>query len=61
MNRKISSTILYPIFGSLIGMILGFTIFLITENIIFLILSFTTGMTLWMAIGQQKEKENTSK
>jgi hypothetical protein len=42
-------------------MILGFTIFLLTEKIIFLIVFITIGITLGMAIGQQKENESPLK
>jgi len=42
-------------------MILGFTIFLLTEKIIFLIVFVTIGMTLGMTIGQQKENGSTLK
>ena len=59
MNESTTPTILYPILGSLTGMILGFTIFIITEKIIFLILCLTIGMILGMTIGQQKDKHKT--
>lgn len=61
MKKKSNATILYPILSSLTGMILGFTIFIITEKIIFLIVFVTIGLTLGIAIGQQKENEGSEK
>jgi hypothetical protein len=61
MKEKTSPTILYPILGSLLGMISGFTIFIITENFIFLILSITIGLTLGISLGQMKEDKEAGK
>lgn len=55
MKTESNHSILYPIFGSLIGMGLGFLTFLFTENIIFLIVFVTTGLTLGIALGQKDQ------
>jgi hypothetical protein len=57
MKNKSNTHILYPVFGSLIGMGLGFLTFLLTENIIFLIVFITTGLSVGIALGQKPEVE----
>jgi uncharacterized membrane protein len=57
MKEKTTSTILYPILSSLSGMIIGFTIFLLTEKIIFLIVCLTLGITHGIALSQSNQNE----
>ena len=59
MNQQSTHQICYSIVGSLSGMILGFTVFLITEKIIFLIAFTTIGLTLGISRGQVKQKNST--
>lgn len=61
MKEKTSPTILYPILGSLLGMISGFAIFLITENIIFLIVCITIGLTLGISFSEMKKDKDAGK
>lgn len=53
MERNTSLNLLFPIFGSLLGMGLGFLTFLFTGSIIFLIAFTTIGLTLGLALGQK--------
>lgn len=56
MNEKTTPKLIYPILSSLFGMAIGFIIFLITEKIIFLIAFVTIGITMGMALSQQKQE-----
>ena len=56
MNEKTTPKLIYPILSSLFGMAIGFTIFLITEKIIFLIAFVTIGLTMGLVLSQQKQE-----
>ena len=55
MKTKTNRAILCPIFGSLVGMGLGFLTFLFTENIIFLIVFIPIGLTLGITLGEKDQ------
>jgi hypothetical protein len=56
MKENTTSKMMYPILGGLLGMLSGFTIFIISEQIIFLIVCITTGLILGITLGEKNEK-----
>jgi uncharacterized membrane protein len=57
MKENTTSKLMYPIFGALLGMLIGFTIFIFSEQIIFLIVCITTGLTLGITLGEKNENQ----
>lgn len=56
MKENSTINILYPLIGGFIGMASGFTIFLITEEIVLMIVLICTGLTMGIVLGTSETR-----
>ncbi len=56
MKEKVNTNILYPLIGGLIGMASGFTVFLLTGQIVLMIVLITIGLTMGIVLGSPETR-----